>query len=421
MTSLRTLDTLDAEGLLNGSTVLVRCDFNVPLEGSGADRSITDDGRIQAALPTINELLGHGCVVVVLSHLGRPRGGPDSDLSTNIVARRLAELVDSPVVHCAAVSGSDLDSLVASVDAPAVVVTENVRFDPRETSNESSVRMSLAGEWAKVASVYIDDGFGVVHRQQASVSEIAELIPAAAGRLVEREVSVFRRVLDEPDRPLTVVLGGSKVSDKLGVIENLLPHVDRLVIGGGMCFTFLAASGVDIGRSLVEPDRLADVRDILAACRDRSVDVHLPSDIVVAGEISANASVSTVRTTDGVPPDLMGLDIGPTTAGEFAAVIADSGTVVWNGPMGVFEVEPFAAGTRTVAQALSSMAGFSVVGGGDSAAAVRLLGIEESSIDHISTGGGASLEFLEGKSLPGLLVLAESQSGQESQEDVGNG
>ena len=382
---------------LQGASVLVRLDLNVPL----ADGEITDDGRIRAAVPTLKELLEAGAAPVVVAHLGRPKGEVKPELSLAPVATRMAELVGVPV------------TLAPAGDFPpaapgTIVLLENIRFDPRESSKDPAERAALAAELAAGRDAYVSDGFGVLHREQASVTDVAKLLPNAAGRLVEKEIRSFASVLDNPARPYTVVLGGSKVSDKLLVIDNLLKSVDRLIIGGGMCFTFLAAEGHAIGDSLFEPDWVDACLQILKDARERGVQVMLPTDVVIAQDIAADAQTDVVKVEQGIPEGWKGLDIGPQTAAAYAQAVLDSATVVWNGPMGVFEVEPFAAGTVAVARALAQTDGFTVVGGGDSAAAVRLLDIDADAIDHISTGGGASLELLEGKTLPGIAVLEDS-------------
>jgi phosphoglycerate kinase len=387
--TLRTLDTL---GDLAGRRVVVRCDLNVPLK----DGRITDDGRIRASLPTLNRLLDAGATVTVVSHLGRPDGAPDERYSLRPVAARLGELLGREVGFGADATGD-------------VVVRENLRFDPRETSKDAAERRAYAEELAAGADAFVSDGFGVVHRKQASVYELAEVLPSAAGLLIATELGVLERLTTSPQKPYTVVLGGSKVSDKLGVIDHLLPRVDSLLIGGGMLFTFLAAQGHPVGRSLLEADQIDTVRDYLARAEQLGVRILLPIDVVVAAAFAADAEHETVP-ADGIEAsrfgaEAIGLDIGPATAEAFATAIAGSRTVFWNGPMGVFEFPAFAAGTKRVAEALTEVDGLSVVGGGDSAAAVRTLGFGEDRFGHISTGGGASLEFLEGKRLPGLEVL----------------
>jgi phosphoglycerate kinase len=400
-----TLRTLDSLGELSGETVLVRCDFNVPL----SDGVITDDGRIRASLPSIKHLLAAGAAVVVMSHLGRPNGKPDPKASLAPVAKRLGELL-GVAVYCARDSvGSSAKSLRAALRPGEVLVLENLRFDPRETSTVDSERAEFAELLTDGAAALVSDGFGVVHRKQASVYEAAKAIPSAAGLLVAAETEVLRRLTTDTQRPYTVILGGSKVSDKLGVIDHLLPRVDRLLIGGGMVFTFLKAMGYNIGSSLCELDRLDTVTAQLAQAKDLGVEIVLPTDVVVASSFADDAElvVTSVDAIEDTPfgDSGLGLDIGPDTAKTFAALIESSRTVFWNGPMGVFEMPAFAAGTRTIAEALTKVDGLSVVGGGDSAAAVRALGFDEKSFGHISTGGGASLEFLEGASLPGLEVL----------------
>jgi phosphoglycerate kinase len=393
--SLRTIESL---GDLAGKTVLLRCDLNVPLDGD----TITDDGRVRASVPTIRRLRDAGASVVAMSHLGRPEGAPDPKYSLAPVAVRLAEVLGEPVAF--------------APDAPGEGVTllENLRFDPREASKDAGERESFAAELAALGDVFVSDGFGVVHRKQASVYELAKALPSAAGLLIATELDVLDRLTANPERPYTVVLGGSKVSDKLGVIDALLPKVDRLLIGGGMLFTFLAAEGHKIGKSLLEDSQFDTVRRYVAEARERGVELVLPTDIVMASGFSADAQ-HVVAPADALEDtefgaDGIGLDIGPETAAAFAAHIRSSRTVFWNGPMGVFEFPAFADGTRTVAQALTEVDGLGVVGGGDSAAAVRALGFADDQFGHISTGGGASLEFLEGTTLPGLEVLGWQQT-----------
>lgn len=398
---MRSLDDLS----VTGARVLVRADFNVPLaDGPDGSRVITDDGRIRAALPTLAYLREQGARVIVVSHLGRPKGSASQALSLAPVAARLGELlgVDVPLAGDLA----DGRRLADAMQAGDVILLENIRFDPRETSASADERGALAAELASLADAYVSDGFGVVHREQASVTDVARLLPCAAGRLVHREASVFAALLAEPAHPYVVVLGGSKVSDKLGVIGNLITRVDRLLIGGGMAFTFIAAQGHPVGDSLLEADQLDTVRGFIAQAHARGVELLLPVDVVVADDVSASARTMVVA-ADAIPDGWKGLDIGPRTAALFAERIADAGTVVWNGPMGVFELEPFAAGTRSVAEAMAASSAMTVVGGGDSAAAIRALGIDEAAFTHISTGGGASLEYLEGKRLPGITVLEE--------------
>jgi len=396
------MKTIDDLGDLRGKRVLVRADLNVPLDGA----IITDDGRIRASVPTIRTLTGRGARVVVCAHLGRPKGAPDPTYSLRPVADRLGELLGARVGFATDVVGQSARSVVGGLADGDVALLENLRFDPRETSKDDAERGALADELAALADAFVSDGFGVVHRKQASVYDVARRLPHAAGGLGLAEVEAFRRVLGDPERPYVVVLGGSKVSDKLGVIENLLDSVDRLLVGGGMCFTFLAAQGHDVGGSLLEADQIDTVTGLFERAAKRGVDLVLPTDVVVAADISDDAQTQVVS-ADAIPADLKGLDIGPKTVALFHDKLADARTVVWNGPMGVFEKKPFAAGTRDVALAVAGVSGFSVVGGGDSAAAVRQLGLDETAFGHISTGGGASLELLEGKILPGLAVLED--------------
>jgi phosphoglycerate kinase len=396
---VQTLDDLLASGVA-GRTVLVRADLNVPLDGS----VITDDGRIRASLPTLQALLLGGAKLVVTAHLGRPKGAPDPKYSLAPAADRLGELLGTAVPLATDLVGPSARDTVAALSGGQIAMLENVRFDARETSKDAAERGALADDLVGVVgadAAYVSDGFGVVHRKQASVYEIAQRLPNFAGYLVTAEVAVLRKLTEAPERPYAVVLGGSKVSDKLGVITSLLPQVDSLVIGGGMAFTFLAARGYGVGDSLLQEDQIQTCKDLLAEHGDKIV---LPTDVVIADSFSADAAIQIV-TADRILDGWLGLDIGPETSARFAAAAAASATVFWNGPMGVFELAPFADGTRAVAEAIAASPSFSVVGGGDSAAAVRILGIDESGFTHISTGGGASLEFLEGKELPGLAVL----------------
>jgi phosphoglycerate kinase len=395
---VRTLDDLLAEGVA-GRRVLVRADLNVPLDGS----SITDDGRIRAVLPTITALRDAGARVVVVSHLGRPKGAPDPRYSLRPVADRFGALLGSPVAFATDTVGEQARQTVAGLGDGGVALLENLRFNPGETSKDPAERSAFAAQLAALGDAYVDDAFGAVHRQHASVYDVARLLPRYAGGLVLAEVDVLQRLTEDPERPYAVVLGGSKVSDKLGVIDALLPRVDRMLIGGGMCFTFLAAQGHGVGDSLLEADQVDTCRRLLADAGDKLV---LPTDIVVADDFSADANTRTVR-ADAIPDGWKGLDIGPESVFHFAQELAGAGTVFWNGPMGVFELAPFAEGTRGVAQAVADCPGLTVVGGGDSAAAVRTLGLDESAFTHISTGGGASLEYLEGKTLPGLAALED--------------
>ncbi|GGM71455.1 phosphoglycerate kinase [Longimycelium tulufanense] len=399
---MKTLDDLLASGV-RGRRVLVRADLNVPLDG---DR-ITDDGRVRASLPTLRALAAAGARVVVTAHLGRPKGAPDPAFSLAPVARRLGELLGGEVAFATDVVGDSARSTVAGLADGGVAVLENVRFDPRETSKDDTERGAFAEELAALVGAdgaFVSDGFGVVHRKQASVYDVAQRLPHYAGGLVLAEVEVLRRLTENPARPYVVVLGGAKVSDKLGVIANLLTKVDRLVVGGGMAYTFLKAQGHEVGSSLLQADQLDQVRAFLAEARERGVELVLPVDVLATKEFAADADHEVVR-SDAIPADRMGLDIGPESRKLFAAKVADAATVFWNGPMGVFEFEAFSGGTRAVAQALVDSDAFTVVGGGDSAAAVRQLGLPENGFSHISTGGGASLEFLEGKQLPGVAVL----------------
>lgn len=400
-----TLRTLDSLGSLEGTRVIVRCDLNVPLR----DGIITDDGRVRASLPTLNALINAGARVIVCSHLGRPEGAPDPQYSLAPVAQRLAELLGKPVAFARDTVGESARDAVDSLEDGGVVVIENLRFHPGETSKDDAERGAFAAQLAELGDVLVSDGFGVVHRKQASVYDLAELLPSAAGLLIAAELDVLDRLTENPERPYAVVLGGSKVSDKLGVISHLLPRVDRILVGGGMLFTFLKAQGHDVASSLLEEDQLDTVRGYITEAEERGVELVLPTDVVVAASFSADAAHE-VAGADAIEQTAfgasgIGLDIGPETAARFADVIRSSKTVFWNGPMGVFEFAAFASGTKTVAQALTEVDGLSVVGGGDSAAAVRQLGFADDRFGHISTGGGASLEFLEGKKLPGLEVL----------------
>ena len=390
---------------LKSKRVIVRCDLNVPLDGS----RITDDGRIIASLPTLNYLLGLGAKVIVISHLGRPDGSPVSKYSLEPVANRLGELLDTSVSFSSTTVGSEATDKVANLEDGKVLVLENLRFNPGETVKDDASRLDFAKQLASLGDFFVSDGFGVVHRKQASVYELPGLLPSSAGFLIQKELEVLTRLTETPERPYAVVLGGSKVSDKLGVIDHLLPHVNQLLVGGGMVFTFLAALGHKVGSSLLEVDQIETVRGYLKRAEELGVEVVLPTDIVVASKFGADAEVAITKASEIEETPFgssgLGLDIGPESAKAFADVIRSAKTVFWNGPMGVFEIEAFANGTKQVAQALSEVDGLSVVGGGDSAAAVRILGFQDSAFSHISTGGGASLEFLEGKTMPGLEVL----------------
>ncbi len=394
------MKTIKDLGDLRGKRVLVRSDFNVPLDGT----TITDDGRVRASLPTLRTLLDAGARVIVMAHLGRPKGAPEAKYSLAPVAARLSELLGQPVALADDLVGPSARATAAALKDGEIALLENIRFDPRETSKVDSEREAFAGELAKLGDAYVSDGFGVVHRKQASVYDIAKILPSAVGGLVLTEVKALSRATNNPERPYVVVLGGSKVSDKLGVIANLLTKADRLLIGGGMAYTFLAAKGYQVGTSLLEADQIETVKGYLAQAEKAGVEIVLPTDVVVADTFTADSPHDVVP-ADAIPADRMGLDIGPDSEKLFASKIHDAKTIVWNGPMGVFEFPAFAEGTRAVAQAMIDSDGFSIVGGGDSAAAVRKLGFDESRFGHISTGGGASLEFLEGKELPGIAVL----------------
>jgi phosphoglycerate kinase len=407
---VRRLRTLDDLGDLRGKRVLVRSDLNVPLDGS----TITDDGRIRASAPTIADLADRGARVVVCAHLGRPKGQPVDKYSLAPVAGRLAEVLGRPVEFATDTVGDSARAAVDGLGDGDIALLENLRFNPGEESKDDEERGAFADQLAGLADVYVGDGFGAVHRKHASVYDVPQRLPHAAGELVVTETEVLGRLTGDPDRPYVVVLGGSKVSDKLGVIDNLIGAVDRLLIGGGMVFTFLKAQGHEVGKSLLEEDQLDAVRGYLEQAKSKGVEIVLPVDVVAATEFSADADHDVVG-VDAIPSDRLGLDIGPESGKLFAAKIADARTVFWNGPMGVFELAPYAEGTRAVAQAITEVTaagGLTVVGGGDSAAAVRKLGFDEKAFSHISTGGGASLELLEGKELPGLMVLAHSDGGR---------
>jgi phosphoglycerate kinase len=390
------LSTIDVAG----KRVFLRCDLNVPLK----EGVIKDDGRIKASLPTIQALLEKGASLVIAAHLGRPKGEAKPELSLAPVAKRLSELLGREVKFTGQVTGPAVTAAAQSLHAGEILLLENIRFSAAETSKEESERATFAQELSQLADIYVGDGFGAVHRKHASVFDLPQLLPHAAGKLVAAEVEVLKKLTQNPERPYGVVLGGAKVSDKLGVIENLLGKVDVLAIGGGMVFTFLKAQGKEIGTSLVEAEMLDVVTGLIATAKKNGVKLLLPTDIVVAPTFSADAT-PTLVSADAIPADQMGLDIGPVSAAAFAAEILKCKTLFWNGPMGVFEFPNFAAGTRVVAQALTEVSGISVVGGGDSAAAVRALGFADSQFGYISTGGGASLEYLEGKELPGLTAL----------------
>jgi len=385
---------------VSGKRVLLRCDLNVPIK----DGVIGDDGRIKASLPTIKYLIDNGAAVVIMAHLGRPKNGPAPEFSLAPVAHRLGDLLGSPVTFSSQVVGSETDLKKAALKPGEVLLLENVRFEASETSKDGDERKALAEKLTATMDYFVSDGFGAVHRKHASVFDVANILPHAAGFLVAAEIDVLRKLTVNPERPYGVALGGSKVSDKIGVIKNLLGKVNVLAIGGGMLFTFLAAQGHEIGKSLVETDLLDDVKKLLDEAKKLGVEILLPTDIVVAPTFAIDATPTLVK-ADAIPADQMGLDIGPETAAAFAAALVQCKTVFWNGPMGVFEFPNFAHGTQVVAEALTKVSGISVVGGGDSAAAVRKLGFKDEQFGYISTGGGASLEYLEGKSLPGIEVL----------------
>jgi phosphoglycerate kinase len=400
---MRSLDDLPVAG----KVVLLRADLNVPLDGT----TITDDGRIRASLPTIAKLTGRGARVLIVAHLGRPKGDTYAERAAGgpslaPVAARLSELLGRPVPLAADVAGESAQAVVAGLADGDVAMAENIRFEPAETSKDDAVRAELAGRLAALADVYVGDGFGALHRRHASVYDVPALLPHAAGELVRAEVAVLEQLTSDPARPYVVVLGGAKPSDKLAVITNLLGRADRILIGGGMSYTFLKAKGYEVGKSLLEPDRIDDVTKIMAAAAARGVELVLPVDLVGAAEFAPDAEHGVYPVTD-FPADREGVDIGPATRELFAAKLADAATVFWNGPVGVFEFPAFSAGTRAVAEAIAALPGLTVVGGGDSAAAVRKLGVPEGAFRHISTGGGASLEYLEGATLPGLAALAD--------------
>lgn len=383
-----------------GKRVFLRCDLNVPLK----DGTIKDDGRIKASLPTIQFLLKKGASIVIAAHLGRPKGVPAPEFSLAPVAKRLGELLGQEVIFTGELTGESIAQIAKTLVPGKILLLENIRFDAAETSKDEAERLVFAKQLADLADVYVGDGFGAVHRKHASVFDLPKLMPHSAGLLVAAEVEVLKKLTENPARPFGVVLGGAKVSDKLAVIENLLGKVDVLAIGGGMVFTFLAAQGKEIGSSLVEEEMIDTVKGLIQSAHSKGVKLVLPTDIVVAPSFSADAQPSLVS-VDAIPADQMGLDIGPVSAAAFATEIEKCVTIFWNGPMGVFEFPNFAAGTKVVAAALTKVSGISVVGGGDSAAAVRALGFADSDFGYISTGGGASLEYLEGKELPGLVAL----------------
>jgi phosphoglycerate kinase len=400
---MKTIDDID----VNNQRVLLRADLNAPVkQDANGVVQITDDGRLKASVTTINDLRKKNAKIVILAHLGRPKGERKPELSLKPIAKRLGELVGTSITFIEDLNGADTLTIVNALKPGAIAMVENIRYEKDETSKDATERQKLAKVLATLGDVFVIDGFGVVHREQASVTDIARLLPKAAGRLVQAEQKAFDNVLKNPVRPYVVVLGGSKVSDKLGVINNLISKVDKLLIGGGMAFTFLKAQGFEVGDSLLEVDRIDEVKQLIKTAQEKNVEIVLPVDVLISKELDGSAPVSVVDAHQ-IPVGQKGLDIGPKTSELFATKIRDAKTVVWNGPMGVFEVNAFASGTKTVAQALANSDAYSVVGGGDSAAAIRLLGLDESKFDHISTGGGASLELLEGKVLPGLAVLEE--------------
>ena len=400
---MKTIDDIDVAN----QRVLLRADLNAPMkQDANGVMQITDDGRLKASVNTINDLRKKNAKIIILAHLGRPKGERKPELSLKPIAKRLGELVGTPITFIDDLNGSDTLTIVNALKPGEIAMVENIRYEKDETSKDATERLRLAKILATLGDVFVIDGFGVVHREQASVTDIARLLPKAAGRLVQAEQKAFDKVLNNPDRPYVVVLGGSKVSDKLGVINNLISKVDKLLIGGGMAFTFLKAQGYEVGDSLLEVDRIDEVKQLIKTAQEKNVEIVLPVDVVISKELDGSAPISIVDAHQ-IPVGQKGLDIGPKTSEIFANKIREAKTVVWNGPMGVFEVNAFASGTKTVAQALANSDAYSVVGGGDSAAAIRLLGLDESKFDHISTGGGASLELLEGKVLPGLAVLEE--------------
>ena len=400
---MKTIDDIDVAN----QRVLLRADLNAPMkQDANGVMQITDDGRLKASVNTINDLRKKNAKIIILAHLGRPKGERKPELSLKPIAKRLGELVGTPITFIDDLNGSDTLTIVNALKPGEIAMVENIRYEKDETSKDATERQRLAKILATLGDVFVIDGFGVVHREQASVTDIARLLPKAAGRLVQAEQKAFDKVLNNPDRPYVVVLGGSKVSDKLGVINNLISKVDKLLIGGGMAFTFLKAQGYEVGDSLLEVDRIDEVKQLIKTAQEKNVEIVLPVDVVISKELDGSAPISVVDAHQ-IPVGQKGLDIGPKTSEIFANKIREAKTVVWNGPMGVFEVNAFASGTKTVAQVLANSDAYSVVGGGDSAAAIRLLGLDESKFDHISTGGGASLELLEGKVLPGLAVLEE--------------
>lgn len=392
---------------LTNQRVLLRADLNAPLKvDSNGQMQITDDGRLKASVTTIELLIKKNAKIIILAHLGRPKGERKPELSLKPIAKRLSELLNKPIAFIENLNDPELMTKIGSLNPGEILMLENIRYEKDETSKDQTERNRLAQKLAHLADFFVIDGFGVVHREQASVTDIARLLPSAPGKLVEAEQKAFDKVLKNPERPYVVVLGGSKVSDKLGVINNLINKVDLLLVGGGMAFTFLKAQGLEVGQSLLEIDRLDEVNKLMNLAKEKNVEIVLPVDVVTSKELDGSSEVKTVEVTN-IPVDEKGLDIGPKTIELFKTKLNQAKTVVWNGPMGVFEVKQFSNGTKEIAQKISELSAYTVVGGGDSAAAIRLLGLDESKFDHISTGGGASLELLEGKELPGLKVLEE--------------
>jgi len=392
---------------LSNQRVILRADLNAPLKvDSNGQMQITDDGRLKASVSTIELLIKKNAKIIILAHLGRPKGERKPELSLKPIAKRLSELLNKKIEFVEDLNEPNLKNKIDELNTGEILMIENIRFEKDETSKDPAERNRLAQKIAQFGDFFVIDGFGVVHREQASVTDIARLLPSAAGKLVEAEQKAFDKVLNNPERPYVVVLGGSKVSDKLGVIKNLINKVDLLLIGGGMAFTFLKAKGFEVGQSLLEQDRIEEVNQLMKVAQEKNVQIVLPVDVVISKELDGSSEVKTVD-VENIPSDQKGLDIGPKTIDLFSSKLNQAKTVVWNGPMGVFEVKQFSNGTKEIAQKISELSAYTVVGGGDSAAAIRLLGLDESKFDHISTGGGASLELLEGKELPGLKVLEE--------------
>jgi phosphoglycerate kinase len=392
---------------LSNQRVILRADLNAPLKvDSNGQMQITDDGRIKASVSTIESLIKKNAKIIILAHLGRPKGERKPELSLKPIAKRLSELLNKKIEFVEDLKEPNLKNKIDELNPGEILMIENIRFEKDETSKDPAERNRLAQKIAQLGDFFVIDGFGVVHREQASVTDIARLLPSAAGKLVEAEQKAFDKVLNNPERPYVVVLGGSKVSDKLGVIKNLINKVDLLLIGGGMAFTFLKAKGFEVGQSLLEQERIEEVNQLMKVAQEKNVQIVLPVDVVISKELDGSSEVKTVD-VENIPSDQKGLDIGPKTIDLFSSKLNQAKTVVWNGPMGVFEVKEFSNGTKEIAQNISELSAYTVVGGGDSAAAIRLLGLDESKFDHISTGGGASLELLEGKELPGLKVLGE--------------